>query len=76
MLLKVQEHQAAWRAWRDSTLHVHVALPDATPAPSRQLSVHAPPAPSAPPAARPATPPLSLVSSASRASPPAADTPM
>ncbi|XP_068633571.1 uncharacterized protein [Battus philenor] len=34
MLLKVQEHQAAWRAWRDSTLHVRVLLPDATPEPS------------------------------------------
>lgn len=26
VLLKVQEHQLAWRAWRDSTLHVRVAL--------------------------------------------------
>ncbi|XP_061383882.1 uncharacterized protein LOC116770001 isoform X1 [Danaus plexippus] len=30
MLLKIQEHQMSWRAWRDSTLHVHVALEDAT----------------------------------------------
>ncbi|CAH2095804.1 unnamed protein product [Euphydryas editha] len=36
MLLKIQEHQASWRAWRDSTLHVHVALgtPDAPSAAS------------------------------------------
>lgn len=26
MLLKIQEHQLSWRAWRDSTLHVHVSL--------------------------------------------------
>ncbi|XP_045773390.1 uncharacterized protein LOC123872850 isoform X2 [Maniola jurtina] len=31
MLLKIQEHQMSWRAWRDSTLHVHVALGDTTP---------------------------------------------
>ncbi|XP_034831849.1 uncharacterized protein [Maniola hyperantus] len=31
MLLKIQEHQLSWRAWRDSTLHVHVALGDTTP---------------------------------------------
>ncbi|CAG9561573.1 unnamed protein product [Danaus chrysippus] len=30
MLLKIQEHQMSWRAWRDSTLHVHVALEDAS----------------------------------------------
>ncbi|XP_052753362.1 E3 ubiquitin-protein ligase MARCHF2-like [Galleria mellonella] len=28
MLLKIQEHQLSWRAWRDSTLHVHVTLAD------------------------------------------------
>ncbi|XP_028162564.1 uncharacterized protein LOC114354392 [Ostrinia furnacalis] len=28
MLLKIQEHQLSWRAWRDSTLHVRVALGD------------------------------------------------
>lgn len=28
MLLKVQEHQLSWQAWRDSTLHVHVTLAD------------------------------------------------
>ncbi|CAG9136846.1 unnamed protein product [Plutella xylostella] len=26
LLLKVQEHQGSWRAWRDSTLHVRVRL--------------------------------------------------
>lgn len=26
MLLKIQEHQLAWQAWRDSTLHVRVTL--------------------------------------------------
>lgn len=26
MLLKIQEHQASWQAWRDSTLHVRVRL--------------------------------------------------
>lgn len=26
MLLKIQEHQISWQAWRDSTLHVHVTL--------------------------------------------------
>ncbi|CAG9787007.1 unnamed protein product [Diatraea saccharalis] len=26
MLLKIQEHQSSWQAWRDSTLHVHVTL--------------------------------------------------
>lgn len=34
MLLKIQEHQASWQAWRDSTLHVHVTLeerPSAAP---------------------------------------------
>ncbi|XP_052741336.1 uncharacterized protein LOC112053887 isoform X2 [Bicyclus anynana] len=34
MLLKIQEHQMSWRAWRDSTLHVHVTLGDTTPAQS------------------------------------------
>ncbi|XP_041979193.1 uncharacterized protein LOC121733106 isoform X2 [Aricia agestis] len=33
MLLKVQEHQASWRAWRDSTVLVRVAL-DPTPPPT------------------------------------------
>ncbi|XP_021196688.1 uncharacterized protein LOC110380880 isoform X3 [Helicoverpa armigera] len=28
MLLKIQEHQLSWQAWRDSTLHVHVTLAD------------------------------------------------
>ncbi|KAJ8731074.1 hypothetical protein PYW07_004238 [Mythimna separata] len=28
MLLKIQEHQLSWQAWRDSTLHVHVTLGD------------------------------------------------
>ncbi|XP_060803518.1 E3 ubiquitin-protein ligase MARCHF1-like [Amyelois transitella] len=28
MLLKIQEHQLSWQAWRDSTLHVHVSLAD------------------------------------------------
>lgn len=28
MLLKIQEHQLSWQAWRDSTVHVHVALDD------------------------------------------------
>ncbi|KAI5637282.1 RING-variant domain-containing protein [Phthorimaea operculella] len=31
MLLKIQEHQMSWQAWRDSTLHVHVTLDDETP---------------------------------------------
>ncbi|XP_059050168.1 probable E3 ubiquitin-protein ligase MARCHF10 [Achroia grisella] len=26
MLLKIQEHQLSWQAWRDSTLNVHVTL--------------------------------------------------
>ncbi|CAK1551399.1 unnamed protein product [Leptosia nina] len=34
MLLKIQEHQVSWRTWRDSTLHVHVTLAEATPTPS------------------------------------------
>ncbi|XP_047504222.1 E3 ubiquitin-protein ligase MARCHF2-like isoform X1 [Pieris napi] len=34
MLLKIQEHQASWRAWRDSTLHVHVSLGEPSAAPS------------------------------------------
>ncbi|XP_026314068.1 uncharacterized protein LOC113225831 isoform X2 [Hyposmocoma kahamanoa] len=28
MLLKIQEHQLSWQAWRDSTVHVHVTLDD------------------------------------------------
>lgn len=30
MLLKIQEHQLSWQAWRDSTLHVRVTLDDAS----------------------------------------------
>ncbi|KAJ2938021.1 hypothetical protein O0L34_g14472 [Tuta absoluta] len=39
MLLKIQEHQMSWQAWRDSTLHVHVTLDDETPPLSPRMSV-------------------------------------
>ncbi|XP_063363877.1 E3 ubiquitin-protein ligase MARCHF2 isoform X3 [Cydia amplana] len=31
ILLKIQEHQMSWQAWRDSTLHVRVLLADDVP---------------------------------------------
>lgn len=44
MLLKIQEHQLSWQAWRDSTLHVHVTLDDeASAAPSDVTIVADPP---------------------------------
>ncbi|CAG5045561.1 unnamed protein product [Parnassius apollo] len=52
MLLKVQEHQAGWRAWRDASLRVHVLLPDPTPTPG--ASAH--PTPSATPTLSPTRP--------------------
>ncbi|XP_072949701.1 uncharacterized protein [Epargyreus clarus] len=39
MLLKIQEHQLSWRAWRDSTLHVRVALGEGSRAPSQASSL-------------------------------------
>ncbi|XP_021201978.1 uncharacterized protein LOC101741100 [Bombyx mori] len=42
MLLKIQEHQSSWRAWRDSTLHVHVTLsPHRSPRASPHLTPQA-----------------------------------
>ncbi|XP_053609818.1 uncharacterized protein LOC128674869 [Plodia interpunctella] len=38
MLLKIQEHQMSWQAWRDSTLHVHVSLADEELPPSQRSS--------------------------------------
>ncbi|XP_047533263.1 uncharacterized protein LOC125068230 [Vanessa atalanta] len=49
MLLKIQEHQMSWRAWRDGTLHVRVALGEsptpsanslATVVPERDSDIH------------------------------------
>ncbi|GBP83453.1 Uncharacterized protein K02A2.6 [Eumeta japonica] len=36
ILLKIQEHRASWRTWRDGALHVHVTLEEdaAAPAPA------------------------------------------